>query len=180
MIAAAAMDLEEMIHRGIPLSQAMGYRITELADTRICVAAPLAPNRNVHETGFAGSLYALGILTAWGLCTHVVARAVLTSVVDHGVGFFRTPKRSSARGLLSAWGDAREEFFLLAVLMLGATAVLWREDGDLLDVRLWSALLVLQAIPYAASVLLSIISATPRLSGRLVSARKRALATSSA
>ena len=56
--------------------------------------------------------------------SHVVARAVLTSLVDHGVGFFRTPKRSRARGVLRAWQDAREEIVLLGALLLGAAAVL--------------------------------------------------------
>jgi thioesterase domain-containing protein len=93
LTAAAAEDLEEQIHRGIPLSRAMGYRITELADTRICVAAPFAPNRNVHDTGFAGSLYALGILTAWGLCAHIIARSGLDAdlVVAEATIRYRAP-----------------------------------------------------------------------------------------
>ncbi len=77
MIAATAAELQQRIHQAIPLSQAMGYRITALADTQITVEAPLGPNINIHGTGFAGSLYALGILTAWGLCAHLIARAGL-------------------------------------------------------------------------------------------------------
>jgi hypothetical protein len=46
--------------------------------------------------------------------------------------------------------------------------VLLREDGDLLDVRVWSAMLVIQAIPYAAAGLMSLISAAPRLPGGMV------------
>ncbi|MGB5199058.1 MAG: YiiD C-terminal domain-containing protein [Sedimenticolaceae bacterium] len=93
MNAAAAKDLEDKILHGIPLSRAMGYRVTELGDTRISVAAPLAPNRNVHDTGFAGSLYALGILTAWGLCAHVIARAGLEAdlVVAEATIRYRAP-----------------------------------------------------------------------------------------
>ena len=95
MNIAAATDLQAKIHRAIPLSQSMGYRITELADTRIGVAAPLAPNRNIHGTGFAGSLYALGILTAWGLCAHVIARAGLDAdlVVAEATIRYRAPVR---------------------------------------------------------------------------------------
>ncbi len=77
MNTASATDLQNKIHQSIPLSQAMGYRITALADTRITVEAPLEPNTNIHGTGFAGSLYALGILAAWGLCTHMIARVGL-------------------------------------------------------------------------------------------------------
>ena len=99
--------------------------------------------------------------------SHVIARAVLTSCVNRGIGFFRTPKNTAAQGLLRALQDAREELLFLVALMLGTVAVLWREDGALLDVRLWAAMLMVQAVPYAAAVLVSIISAAPRLSGRL-------------
>jgi thioesterase domain-containing protein len=71
----ACSELQAKINRTIPLSEAMGYRITELDTCHITVSAPLAPNINIHGTGFAGSLYALGILTAWGLCAHLIEHA---------------------------------------------------------------------------------------------------------
>lgn len=64
--------LQREIHAGIPLSNAMGFEITALDDTGITVSAPLSPNLNVHSTGFAGSLYALGILTGWGMVRHLI------------------------------------------------------------------------------------------------------------
>jgi thioesterase domain-containing protein len=91
-----ASALQQRIHQAIPLSQAMGFRITELADTRITVAAPLQPNINIHGTGFAGSLYALGILTVWGLCDHVIASAALEAdlvVAEAGIKY-RAPVRT--------------------------------------------------------------------------------------
>ena len=54
MSTAEAIELQRRIHGAIPLSEAMSYRITELADTRITVEAPLGPNINIHGTGFAG------------------------------------------------------------------------------------------------------------------------------
>ena len=66
--------LQREIHAGIPLSIAMGFEITALSGTGITVAAPLSPNLNVHSTGFAGSLYALGILTGWGMVRHLILR----------------------------------------------------------------------------------------------------------
>ena len=63
----AAAALEQRIHAGIPLSRSVQFHIAELDGQSIRVAAPLAPNINVHGTGFAGSLYALGILTAWAM-----------------------------------------------------------------------------------------------------------------
>ena len=69
--------------------------------------------------------------------------------------------------------DAREELLFLAVLLLAAWAVLLREDGALLDVRIWSFLLLIQGVPYPAAGLLSLISAAPRLPGRLVGSMRR-------
>ena len=77
MNAAAAAALQSKIHRAIPLSAAMRYEIVELDSTQIVVQAPLEPNINVHGTGFAGSLYSLGILSAWALCSHVIDDAGL-------------------------------------------------------------------------------------------------------
>ncbi len=112
--------------------------------------------------------------------SHVVARAMLTSCVNRGIAFFRTPKNTAGQGLLRALHDAREELLLLVALMLGAVAVLWREDGALLDVRLWAAMLLVQAVPYAAAGLVSMISAAPMLSGRLVARVQGSLAQRSA
>ena len=53
-------------------------------------------------------------------------------------------------------------------MALGAYAVLMRIDGDLLDVRVWSLMLLMQGVPYAAAVLVSLLSAAPRLPGRLI------------
>jgi thioesterase domain-containing protein len=94
--ATIARVLQQRIHQSIPLSQAMGYRITELADTRITVEAPLQPNINIHGTGFAGSLYALGILTAWGLCDHLISTAALDAdlVVAEASIKYRAPVRA--------------------------------------------------------------------------------------
>lgn len=72
MSRAKIEQLQQRIHAGIPLSRAMGYRISSLGETSIAVEAPLSPNVNVHETGFAGSLFALGILAAWGLVSHML------------------------------------------------------------------------------------------------------------
>lgn len=95
MTSADAAALQHEIHAGIPLSQAMGFGITELDGHAISVAAPLAPNVNVHSTGFAGSLYALGILTGWGMVRHLIRRRGLNAelvVAEAGIRY-RAPVR---------------------------------------------------------------------------------------
>ena len=70
--------------------------------------------------------------------------------------------------LVRALLDAREELLFLVAMLLGAGAVLYRPDGEMLDVRVWAVMLATQAVPYAAAVLLSMISAVPHLPERLV------------
>jgi thioesterase domain-containing protein len=68
----AATALQQKIRRAIPLSDAMQFSIREMSLDAIQVIAPLEPNINIHGTGFAGSIYSLGVLTGWALCTHIM------------------------------------------------------------------------------------------------------------
>ena len=51
----------------------------------------------------------------------------------------------------------------MLVLLLGSIAILYRSDGNLLDTRVWSLALMVQAIAYGAAVLMALISALPGL-----------------
>ena len=44
----------------------MQIQAASFADGELVVRAPFAPNRNVHGTAFAGSLFTVCVLTAWG------------------------------------------------------------------------------------------------------------------
>ena len=68
----AAAALEQKIRQAIPLSDAMQFSIRDLSLDAIEVSAPLEPNINIHGTGFAGSIYSVGVLTGWALCTHIL------------------------------------------------------------------------------------------------------------
>ena len=68
----AATALQKKIRRAIPLSEAMQFSIQDLSVDTIQVVAPLEPNINIHGTAFAGSIYSLGVLTGWALCTHIM------------------------------------------------------------------------------------------------------------
>jgi thioesterase domain-containing protein len=68
----AATALQQKIRRVIPLSDAMQFSIREMSLDAIQVVAPLEPNINIHGTGFAGSIYSIGVLTGWALCTHIM------------------------------------------------------------------------------------------------------------
>ncbi len=70
---SCANDLQRKIRSTIPLSESMQFGIDELTENSILVRAPLAPNINIHGTGFAGSIYSLAVLTGWAMVTHIVA-----------------------------------------------------------------------------------------------------------
>ncbi|MGB1111347.1 MAG: YiiD C-terminal domain-containing protein [Gammaproteobacteria bacterium] len=59
--------LEQTIRETIPMARYMDFEVTSLEALRMETSAPLAPNINIHGTAFAGALYTLGALTAWGM-----------------------------------------------------------------------------------------------------------------
>ncbi len=64
--AALARELEETWHRDIPLAAAMRIAVQSYDGRTLTVRAPLAANRNLHGTAFAGSAFSLCVLAAWG------------------------------------------------------------------------------------------------------------------
>jgi hypothetical protein len=100
--------------------------------------------------------------------SHTIARAMLTGFITRKIGFFRTPKNAQANAFFKALGDAREELLFTVALCLAIVGVLLRKDGDMLDVRIWTLVLGIQAIPYTASVVVSLISGLPKLPAKLV------------
>ena len=69
---------------------------------------------------------------------------------------------------LRALLDAREELLILVALVLAAFTVLQRPDSDMLDIRVWAVVLLVQSIPYAAAGLVSLISGMPGLPAGLI------------
>ena len=59
-------ELTATWHREIPIAAAMGVAVASYDGGSLTVRAPLQPNRNVHGTSFAGSLYSACVLTGWG------------------------------------------------------------------------------------------------------------------
>lgn len=59
-------ELAATWHRDIPLTAAMGIAVESYDGLTLAVRAPLPPNRNLHGTVFAGSLFSVCALTGWG------------------------------------------------------------------------------------------------------------------
>jgi cellulose synthase/poly-beta-1,6-N-acetylglucosamine synthase-like glycosyltransferase len=100
--------------------------------------------------------------------SHTIAKAIIQGIFTSGLPFFRTPKQARHSGLLRALVDAREETLMLTALWLAAAQVYWTQGADLPDARIWSIVLMLQSVPYVSALLLSIVSAFPRLPSRIV------------
>jgi len=58
---------QSLVHQTIPLTHYMQWRIEELNENKINASVPLQPNINIHQTGFAGSIYAGAMATGWTL-----------------------------------------------------------------------------------------------------------------
>ncbi|HEY3517653.1 MAG TPA: YiiD C-terminal domain-containing protein [Gammaproteobacteria bacterium] len=69
MIDRAALrdELTATWHSEIPIVAAMGATVESYDGGSLAVRAPMHPNRNVHGTTFAGSLYSVCVLTGWGV-----------------------------------------------------------------------------------------------------------------
>lgn len=63
---ALCNELTATWHREIPIVAAMGMAVERYDGESLTVRGPLQPNRNVHGTTFAGSLYSACVLTGWG------------------------------------------------------------------------------------------------------------------
>ncbi|MCM8854502.1 MAG: thioesterase domain-containing protein [Candidatus Thiodiazotropha sp.] len=112
MSESKAAALQVKINQTIPLSRAMGYQIQELDSRHIVVEAPLKPNVNIHGSGFAGSIYSLGALTAWALGSHIVDQAGLDVelVITEASIRYRTPIRESIHCLCRVSEKDRQHF----------------------------------------------------------------------
>ena len=108
----AATALTQKIRDHIPLSQAMQFSIDELGLDSIRVSAPLEPNINIHGTGFAGSLYSIGILTGWALATHVMDELEMKAelVVGKAEIRYRAPVTSALTCVCSCNDEQRQQF----------------------------------------------------------------------
>lgn len=92
--------------------------------------------------------------------SHTVGLATLKGLFTDDMPFVRTPKLARPSALWQALAAVREETLMLlsllsVVLMLSLVP---REFGSP-DLRIWSVVLIIQSLPYAASVLVSFISA---------------------
>jgi exo-beta-1,3-glucanase (GH17 family)/cellulose synthase/poly-beta-1,6-N-acetylglucosamine synthase-like glycosyltransferase len=95
--------------------------------------------------------------------THTVGKAVWSGIFTSGKPFLRTPKLEDQpavmKGLLMAW----EESLLTLLLWIAAAGIVVANGSDSPESWLWAAMLVVQSIPYAASLITAMVSIAPQL-----------------
>ncbi len=90
--------------------------------------------------------------------SHTIARAVLTGFITRNKPFFRTPKLTGKPMVIQAIGSVTQEWCMLVLLIGSAVGVSARSLSVTLDLRVWIIVLLMQSIPYIASVLVAFIS----------------------
>jgi hypothetical protein len=99
--------------------------------------------------------------------THTIGVAVIKGLFTRGEPFFRTPKTGCAQRVLQALGAVRGEMALMLGLWLSAWGVSHTTLMQGPDRFAWIVVLLIQSVPYASSLIVSLISAFP-LPGRLL------------
>ncbi len=101
--------------------------------------------------------------------SHTIARAMWQGVFTRNLPFMRTPKLERASALIRALAASWQEGLLMLILwsMAGLLALLRYEEGTL-DLLLWIIVMLVQSVPYLATIIVSVISAFPKLPARLI------------
>ena len=103
----------------------------------------------------------IGAAVAGMSLSFTVGRAVLAGMFTENKAFIRTPKLEGQPALTQAWLMARSEIILLACLLVLAIAVPTAASWANMQAVTWSALLLVQALPYAAAAVMAFINVQP-------------------
>jgi exo-beta-1,3-glucanase (GH17 family)/cellulose synthase/poly-beta-1,6-N-acetylglucosamine synthase-like glycosyltransferase len=122
--------------------------------------------RGAHIVGTARQTLAAALA---GLAlSHTIARAMWHGLMTRDKPFLRTPKMERAAALTRAVNSAREEVLFTVALWSAAGAIALQHGSDTPDLLLWIIVLLVQSIPYTAALLVSIVSAFPKLRAEYV------------
>jgi exo-beta-1,3-glucanase (GH17 family)/cellulose synthase/poly-beta-1,6-N-acetylglucosamine synthase-like glycosyltransferase len=140
------IDAPLMIYSMLPLSL-FTFKLVKLAHLythRVGV--------NLRQTG-AAAIAGLAL-------AHTIGLATLKGLLTRNEPFFRTPKQSSRQALLGAINAAREETLMMLALWAAAFSIrsIPHEIASP-DTTVWMVALLIQSIPYAAALCVSIVSA---------------------
>jgi thioesterase domain-containing protein len=117
LVGMTSLDIEQYLHRHIPLTRAMGVKVKIATADRVELAAPLTPNINHHETVFGGSAAALATLSAWTL-VHVGLRHAnveATTVIQRNTMSYEEPIHGDFSAVCALADDTAWQRFLRTI-----------------------------------------------------------------
>lgn len=100
--------------------------------------------------------------------SYTIAIAMVQGLLTKDKPFSRTPKMAQSVALLRALDACREEGLFAIALWTAAAAIIVTLGTETLDLLLWVIVLLVQSLPYMAALMMSIISAYPKLSAKLI------------
>ena len=105
--------------------------------------------------------HSLGAALSGLSLTHTVALGTIQGLFTSGKPFMRTPKYESQGALFSGLRVIQQELLLLILLGWGIFEISRLEYLDNLNGKLWMAILAVQAVPYFATLITTLISIAP-------------------
>ena len=93
--------------------------------------------------------------------SHTIAKAVLSGFFTSGKPFFRTPKCENCPAMVKALAASLEETWIAFTLWSVAIGVILVQGKDTPGSVLWAYVLIIQSLPYVASLVMSIINVIP-------------------
>ena len=109
---------------------------------------------NVRDT-LGAAIAGLGL-------SYTVARAFIDGVLTSNAPFLRTPKMEDKPALTRALLAAKQEITMLVMLVIAAAVIAVKRGSTEPEANIWAALLLVQALPYAATLALSFINVMPK------------------
>ena len=112
----------------------------------------------------------VGAAVAGLALSHTIGKAVWKGLLIRSAPFLRTPKMADAPALVQGLVMAREELGLLGLTWAAMVGVGVAHQLATWEAKLWCLVLLTQSLPYAASVLVSVVAAMPSRRGVMLPA----------
>ncbi len=117
-----------------------------------------------------GVMQTLAAMVAGLALTHTVAKGIWIGLFTSGRPFLRTPKCEKTSPILAGILTIRQELLLFSLLIFAAVSFGSLEHFNNTTGKLWITVLLVQSIPYAATVLTLIVNLVPSFQfGKLIS-----------
>ena len=120
----------------------------------------------------AGFGQIVGAALAGIALSHTIGWAVLQALFTSDKPFFRTPKMANSHAVIRALASVKIELLFMILMQAAGFALLYYPKAKTLDVHIWVIVLFIQSIPYAMSVIVSIISAFPKIPAKVFGRQK--------